>query len=78
MEWRDTTIIIKFNVIIFVRLEQWNFLVAIVNNVFKRWRVVFESLLNFIEFLVARSGANSVHSFREMSVGLYFLMQNTS
>ena len=53
MEWWDTTIIIKFNVIIFVRLEQWNFLVAIVNNVFQRWRVVFESLLNLLEFLVA-------------------------
>lgn len=60
MEWRDTTIIIKFNAIVFVRLEQWNFPVAIVNNVFKRWRVVFESLLNLLEFIVARNGANSV------------------
>ena len=32
MEWPDTTIIIKFHVIVFVRLEQWNFSLLNCNN----------------------------------------------
>ena len=34
MEWRDTTIIIKFNVIIFVRLRRWNFSLLTCNKIF--------------------------------------------
>ena len=35
MEWRDTTIIIKFNVIIFVSLEQWDFSLLNCNKIFQ-------------------------------------------
>ena len=34
MEWRDTTIITKFKVIIFVHLGQWNFSLLNCNKVF--------------------------------------------
>mgnify|MGYP006973389994 CR=1 FL=1 len=35
MEWRDTTIITKFKVIIFVHLGQWNFSLLNSNKVFR-------------------------------------------
>ena len=35
MEWQNTTIIIKFNFIMFVFLEQWNFLLLNCNKFFR-------------------------------------------
>ena len=55
-QWRNTTIIIKFNVIIFFRLGRWNFSLLNCNKIFQvlDW-VVFQSLPNLAAFSAPRN-----------------------